>query len=169
MASRLRPVRYPVLSTPLPPRPSNPRTPLRRNDVHDDGDESRRNHAAAAASVSSKPTLLRKLLAPQLHRENSIALQAVRFIVQSNFFLDEGGAASAAAAEPQSTPATATVSSPTGAAPAATEAVEASEKTPGVSTVVSSPPAAASPLVAAVDASAVAADKGDADESPAKR
>lgn len=33
-------------------------------------------------------TLLRKLLAPQLHRENSIALQAVRFIVNSNFFLE---------------------------------------------------------------------------------
>lgn len=38
--------------------------------------------------VASKPTLLRKLLAPQLHRENSISLQAVRFIVGSNFFLD---------------------------------------------------------------------------------
>lgn len=36
----------------------------------------------------SKPTLLRKLLTPQLHRENSIALQAMRFIVSSNFFLD---------------------------------------------------------------------------------
>lgn len=35
----------------------------------------------------SKQTLLRKLLAPQLHRESNIALQAVRFIVKSNFFL----------------------------------------------------------------------------------
>lgn len=38
--------------------------------------------------MESKPTLLRTLLAPQLHRESSIALQAVRFIVESNFFLD---------------------------------------------------------------------------------
>lgn len=38
--------------------------------------------------MESKPTLLRNLLAPQLHRESSIALQAVRFIVESNFFLD---------------------------------------------------------------------------------
>lgn len=47
-------------------------------------------------NASSNPTLLRKLLAPQLHRESSIALQAVRFIVESNFFLDDPASSSPA-------------------------------------------------------------------------
>lgn len=115
----------------------------------------RRNKAAAVASVSSKPTLLRKLLAPQLHRESSIALQAVRFIVQSRFFLEDGSSADGevdgAAAAPQSAPATTAspLAPPTSTAAAGPEPVEASGKTPSVS-------APASPRVAAVAAAACA-------------
>lgn len=55
-------------------------------------------------SVASKPTLLRKLLAPQLHRESSIALQAVRFIVESNFFLDPAPSSAAELSPPEPSP-----------------------------------------------------------------
>lgn len=126
--------------------------------------------------MSSKPTLLRKLLAPQLHRESSIALQAVRFIVQSNFFLGacaapapaaaikgDGAApaaASAADVAPHSTAnaaavAVMTVSCPTDDAPSTTtEAVETSEKLVSVPAVSAPPPA--SPQVAVGDAAASA-------------
>ncbi|CAM9311909.1 unnamed protein product [Discosporangium mesarthrocarpum] len=55
--------------------------------------------------ANAPPTLLRKLLAPQLRRESSIILQAIRYVVSSGFFLEtscaeEGSESLGAAAVP---------------------------------------------------------------------
>lgn len=135
--------------------------------------------------MSSKPTLLRKLLAPQLHRESSIALQAVRFVVRSNFFLSEtegegegeseGAAANGTGGEApaalQSTPATPASVSPTTPASAAavTAEVAASEKKfgSGLSTAVLSP--AGSPPAAEEDEGGAASPAAVPEKSSAER